>query len=689
VAKKLKVKSRILVYLLTATAIVIIAVSSYVGSNSRKLLDEFSTDLADSYAGQYANLAKSDLNEYMQITRYLKQTFDAHEMIPEDNRRDFYSKLLKHILTENKDMLSAWSILAPATIDNRDSLYINRLGSTILGNFRYIYYRDNGDIKLSEYIEQNPSEVLSGTIFNLVKRRGKETVIDPYYYSYTGAAQDDILQTNMVAPVVKDGEFIGVVGVDVSLASLQFIIDGYQPLDGSYAFLFTQSGKIVTFPERVNIGRDIFSIGLVDEKAGLFREAVEDGRPFSFDTKFKDENYYVSVAVVQIGDSGTPWFLGVAFPRKSILAAASHTYRIALLAGVIGLLIVAFIIWLLADNISRPIQKLTHAIKMISAGKVDKTLKLDISTGDEMQEMANALNIYIDGYISKSEFARKIGEGNLEAQLDDIVQDDHLAKSLLQMRENLKTAKQEEMEKQMQAVGKTNWVNEGLNMFAEILRQNNDDIEKLSFEIIHNLVKYLDANQGGIFIINDDSDNVFFELKAAFAYDRRKYLENRFERGEGLIGSCAVEKKTIYITDIPQTYIKIESGLGSANPDCLLIVPLLKDNKVYGVMEIASFNKLEQYQIQFVEKIAENIASTLQYVKNNIKTNMLLKMSQKQADEMRAQEEDMKRNMEELIEVQEQMEEQERVNSEKIDDLTRLVEELENELFQLKQQSDK
>jgi methyl-accepting chemotaxis protein len=681
----MKIKSKILLSLLSATAIVIIAVSGYVGFSSRKLLDEFSTDLADTYAGQYANLAKADLNEYMQITRQLKHTFENYENIPEENRREFFSKLLYQILEQNTGLLSTWSILRPTSIDNQDTLYINKPGSTILGNFRYIYYRDGNNIKLSDYIEQNPAEVLSGTIFNFVKNRGKETIVDPYYYSYTASLHDEIMQTNMVAPVLKDGEFLGVVGVDVSLASLQEIVDGYQPLHESFAFLFTQSGSIVTFPDRLNIGKDVFSVGLINENKGLFKEAVEDGMPFSFNTQFKGESFYVSVAVVNIGETESPWFLGVAFPRKSIMASASKTMNIAIIAGLVGLLLIAFIIWVIAGNISNPIKLITSAIKRISEGKVDKSIKLQVNTGDELEDMANALNKYIDGYISKAEFAEKIGQGNLDAQLDSIVEEDHLAKSLVKMRENLKTAKQEEMEKQMEGVRKTNWVNEGLNTFAEILRQNNNDIEILSYEIIQHLVKYLDANQGGIFIINDDNEEVVFELKAAFAYDRRKFMEKSFARGVGLVGSCAVEKKTIYLTDIPQSYIKIESGLGSANPDAILIVPLLKDDKVFGVIEIASFNKLEKYQIQFVEKVSENIASTLQYVKNNLKTSILLKQSQEQAEAMKAQEDEMMKNMEELIDMQEQMEEKERLNNDRIDELSNLLKEKEQEIDQLKE----
>ncbi|MBU8893458.1 MAG: GAF domain-containing protein [Bacteroidales bacterium] len=169
------------------------------------------------------------------------------------------------------------------------------------------------------------------------------------------------------------------------------------------------------------------------------------------------------------------------------------------------------------------------------------------------------------------------------------------------------------------------------------------------------MVNYLKANQGGLFIKNDDDDNeVFYDLVATYAFDRKKFSEKRIYPGEGLVGTCAIEKSTVYMTDIPDNYIKITSGLGGANPQSILIVPLKIEEDVLGVIEIASFNTFEKHEIEFVEKIAQNIASTLSSVKVNERTSQLLEKTQQQAEEMSAQEEEMRQNMEELQATQEE-----------------------------------
>ena len=169
------------------------------------------------------------------------------------------------------------------------------------------------------------------------------------------------------------------------------------------------------------------------------------------------------------------------------------------------------------------------------------------------------------------------------------------------------------------------------------------------------MVRYTNSNQGGIFIVNDmEKEHLFLEMTACYAYDRQKYLHKRIEVGEGLVGRCYQEQEKIFLTDVPNDYIKITSGLGDNNPTSLLLIPLAYNNNIFGIMEIASFNKYQDFEVEFIERIGESIAATISSVKANIQTTVLLEQSQQQAEEMSAQEEEMRQNMEELRATQEQ-----------------------------------
>ncbi len=249
-------------------------------------------------------------------------------------------------------------------------------------------------------------------------------------------------------------------------------------------------------------------------------------------------------------------------------------------------------------------------------------------------------------------FIEKLRIGQINAEFEVVEKGDELGKSLVNLRDELKRSKEEESSRK-QEDSQRHWITEGLAKFGAILRENINNLDQLAYQIISNLVKYIDAQQAGFFILDDsDKNNKYFELISFFAYGRKKFADKRIVWGEGMIGACAIEMQTIFLTEVTEKYVEITSGLGKANPRCLVIVPLKFNDVVYGVLEIASFKVYESYEIDFIEKVAESIASTISNVKINLRTAQLLKESQGQAVILARQEEEMRRNMEELKDTQ-------------------------------------
>lgn len=293
-----------------------------------------------------------------------------------------------------------------------------------------------------------------------------------------------------------------------------------------------------------------------------------------------------------------------------------------------GILIALFTI----RSIVSPVNKLKDVLLTMGKGVLPQS---SIETGkDEIGEMSVALNNLVDGLKRTSDFSNEIGQGNFKSEYEPLSGDDTLGNSLLIMRDNLAKVAEEDQRR--------NWATGGLAKFGEILRKNSDNVSHLANNLISELIKYLDANQGGVFIINNDNTTEpYLSLAGCYAWDRIKYLEQKVYTGDGLVGQSWQEKSTLYITDIPSDYIKITSGLGRANPTCILIVPLKVNDEVFGVIEIASFNKFSEYQIKFVERLAETTASTINTVKVNEQTKKLLKQSQEASEIMKHKEDEM------------------------------------------------
>lgn len=256
-------------------------------------------------------------------------------------------------------------------------------------------------------------------------------------------------------------------------------------------------------------------------------------------------------------------------------------------------------------------------------------------------------------------FIENLRQGNLQTTIEINDESDQLGQSLKRLRDYLVQNKQEEEIRRIEEEQR-NWATQGLAQFGEILRGNIDNLETLSYNITSYLVNYMNINQGGMFLVNkNDHQEAYFELTACVAYNRKKFTDKTIPWGEGLIGRCAMEKQTIFITDLPDNYIEITSGLGDANPRSLLIVPLKVNDEVHGVIELASFHVFQEFEISFIEKTAESIASTIANVKINIQTSNLLRETQIQAEKMAQQEEELRQNLEEMQATQEESERRE------------------------------
>lgn len=319
--------------------------------------------------------------------------------------------------------------------------------------------------------------------------------------------------------------------------------------------------------------------------------------------------------------------------------------------AIILVLVAVIVGFLLFVAIVKPVNTVRNVLEEMSEGELPK---VDInSSNDEVGDMVEALETLVGGLTKTSYFAKEIGEGNLEAKYEALSQKDVLGNSLLTMRKSLVDAAEEDGRRAIEDE-KRNWATQGQAKFGELLRENQNSIEELSDVILSSLVKYTGSNQGSLFILNEEDSKL--ELMAGYAWDRKKYSEKEVVLGEGLVGRCWQEAESIYMTDIPQNYINITSGLGDANPTSLLIVPMLVEDEVHGVIELASFKEYEPYQIQFVEELAESIAATINSQKVNLRTSALLEESQEMSEQLRAQEEEMRQNMEELQATQEEME---------------------------------
>jgi PAS domain S-box-containing protein len=163
-------------------------------------------------------------------------------------------------------------------------------------------------------------------------------------------------------------------------------------------------------------------------------------------------------------------------------------------------------------------------------------------------------------------------------------------------------------------------------------------------------VNYTDAVLGGIYITNETSNEL--RLTAAYAFGNKRQLKRNYMPGEGLPGSCLIEKKKILLSNIPEDYIRISSGLGSGIPKFLAFIPVFFQGKVNAVIEIAYIRVPEDYIIEFIESLSENIGAWIDSAVSGSKTSKLLEISKEQTKKLEQKEEELNAKVHELEKIQ-------------------------------------
>lgn len=335
--------------------------------------------------------------------------------------------------------------------------------------------------------------------------------------------------------------------------------------------------------------------------------------------------------------------------RKLLNSIESFRFSIVTL-GVLLVLLGVLLTYLSYRNITEPIKYMNQIAWELSRGRTpEMSTKYEARSQDEIGEMSLAIRKLVKGLEDTTTFAQAIGKGEYQMDFKPLSEEDVLGNELMSMRDSLLSVSEEAEER--------NWTMTGLSQFSDMLRDNHDDLQQLYDNLLAGLIKYLGANQGGIFLIDDIGAEAepFMNLESCFAWDRFKGLNRKVYLGEGLAGQAWLEESTIYATDFPDGYVEITSGLGQRNPTSILIVPIKFNEMMFGVIEIASLYKFPNYQVEFVEHIAESFASTLSSVRVNLKTMRLLSESQELTEQLKMQEEETRINMEELQATQEEM----------------------------------
>ncbi len=641
----MRIRAKIFLFIFITSFIVFALVITYIAFNYRNYSIQQANKLVNIYVQNAANSAKITLEKDLTVCETVAESFKDYDKIPKNLREPIYNDILKNVLAGHPEYLSVWMSWELRFIQPG---YTNKYGRK-----RTVAIRDAGVISfVIDTAELGGDNI--GSIYYQSKISKKDVLVDPYFYVYSQKdGGDSVLETSIAKPLIIDGEFAGIIGIDITLNRFQNIIDETRPFENTYALLVSNNGTIISAPEPGMEGDSLLSKFPVFVKNDVLQN-IKEGKNFSF--VFSDSSgvsNYVSIAPIQIGKTITPWSICLIVPSKVIEKESITYFNISLLIGSFGILLFSLITLMIARRITLPLKQTTSILKDLDKGIIDPSKKVHVRSHDELAEMGKSLNNLLDTLSKTAEFAKKIGEGDFNAQYTALSNFDVLGNTLIEMQKNLRVGQEQEEIRQFERL-KLNWAQEGLSQLGEVLRTSTDNFEDYLYVILGQIVNYLKADQGGIFILNTlDSEHHYLELLAAFAYNKKKSMQAKIEIGESLVGRCFQEKEVIYMTNLPEGYTFVSSGLGGHEPHCLFLMPLLYEDEPFGVIELASFREFADFEIEFLRSIGERVASSTSIMQKNVQTKQLLDQYQIRSEELSRREQTLQETLIELQKTQE------------------------------------
>ena len=509
---RISIRSKLLIYILLTATVIFITTLGYIVSNTNKNAIEDAHKYVVATSQQYANAVKATLDNDIAICRSLANAFSGYKDISSKQRYNIYNQIMKNTLINNPQFKSIWTSWELNAIDPNFT--------EINGRDRYMYYRKGNEIRFTDETIEVGETNLGGTYYD-IKGNPREVLTDPYYDTYIDQQGVQLLMSSIAIPLLDNGIFVGLTGADIEMGRFYDVISNIVPFTGSYAIMISGSGQIIAHPDNNLINTSILDTELGKHSSVNLGNKLKTGDSFSYSEDA--EGLFISFAPFNPGTSNETWFIIIVVPSDIILLKAENTFKISVIVGFFGILILALLIWFIARSITSPLIKTTKILNQLSTGDIKDLEVFNINTHDELAEMAKALQTLSNSLKTNADFAINIGEGNLTQSYNPLSKDDILGNALIHMRKNLLD---------LRGVNEKNrWMQTSLVRISELL-QGEKSISDLGNQILAALAEILDIQIASIFF-NDNGELI---LSSSYSYNVRKSNLNRFKFGEGLIG---------------------------------------------------------------------------------------------------------------------------------------------------------
>ena len=624
-------KKRLYFIIIVVFTLSILVAGIFAGTSFNYYSKQIAVNNTSNINQSFSYRIESAIQEQIVTVKTLSAFLSHYSLSKNSPDKQNQYEMLKTFMQTNSEINS---LIISYSVDNGvDSIEIN--GNAFQSGLIYLEKKDDQIID-NKAIDD---DIMQMVLQNLPDKESNVTISEPFK-GIVDNSIDFLVFYSTTFKFLPDNE-TGMLTVVFSLKSVFNLINESVYGNDSKSILLTDNNTIIAVSNKSWMtGKNI--IKFQGEEHEIYTKISGTDQNV---TDYK--NSIVSIQNVAIPGSDYRWRLITTIPIDNITGKIINNIIYSILIASIIMMIGLFIVIALLKNAFYPLFITSRSVKKIAEGNLINVPKGKYHS--EFNEIIDDINKISDNLKEISQVSLDIAQGHIDKRITVKNENDVLAISVNKIAENLKQSiidrklKEENTDRQL-------WMRRGRFEVAEAERVSSGNPEDLAFNLVRSIVNYTNAVMGGIYTYDEEFEIV--EFVAAYAYGNRKLIKKVFKKGEGLVGTCVVERKKIELNKVPDDYLKISTGLGSGSPGYLVIIPVFFQDKINSVIEIAFYNKPEDHVIEFIEQLSDSIGGWMDASSKKNKTIELLRISTEQTKLLAEKEELLSSKIIELQKVQ-------------------------------------
>ncbi len=581
---------------------------------------------------------KTLLSTNINLAANLSTTFSIFEEIPQKNRRIFFKQNLNYIIENNPEIYGIWTVFKPYSIDTLDEQYASEV-ENLTGQFVAGFYKQDNSFIKEQKVDFNDYEKLDNYIDKL---KGNNVLIiapmkDPYWNL---AGKSFIIR--IVTPVVDNDKVIGLVGVDLHISEIKSFLKSFE-----YNVIVLSDDLNVIYNNDINkINKNLTEIyqfvsnnDILLSKIALNETYSNKGNLYS-----PNQEHFYSLYSFRLKNTDGYWNLLFSVNDKNFKKQARNQAAKILISPLIVFLVIFSFILIFPTYLFNTLQDINNHFKKL----LDKKFKANFLNRKpkEFQDSYKTYNALRTRILKYKKYTDAILAQNFQEEII-LPKDDILRDNIIELNKKLHQEQSKRIEQTKGQEIETK-ISNALAQINNIQREYNENLDELAYNTIKYISDFTQAVQGGFYIVKkEENKDPVLDLRAFYSYNRRIYNKKTIDFDDGLAGTCAKEKKTIF-TNVPNNYLEITSGLGSNPPNYIFLIPLINNDEVMGVIELAFLKKIETYNKDFLNEASNVIASSIASSQTSRRTLKLLEETQSITKEMQEKEEKLNKQIAQL-----------------------------------------